>query len=134
MKKKQTEETKKTEAVMATAESIEQMAGKILDSALCLMDKRISFATQNCEVLDDLCDYIESIDKEDMSKTEKNSIIRKINDLKLSKMSDIASVISMCKDKLSASDSEDEDNEIVFMIDYGDEQSEICIKEELNED
>ena len=131
---KKKNEIKKTEPDKATAESIGQMAGKILDSALCLVDKRISFAAQNCQILDDLCEYIESIDKEDMSKTEKNNIIRKINDLKLSKISDIASVISMCRDKLGISDEDDSDNEIVFMIDYGDEQSEICIKEEINED
>ena len=131
MKKK--EEIVKTEADRATEESIVQTAGKILDSALCLIDKRISFATKSEDVLDDLIEYIDTLDKEDMSKTEKNYLIRKINDLKISKISEITSVISMCRDKLGCEENDDSDNEIVFMIDYGDGEDEICIKEGLNE-
>ena len=81
MKKK--EEVIKTEPDKATEESIVQTAGKILDSALCLIDKRISFASKSEDVLNELIDYIDTLDKEDMSKTEKNYLIRKINDLKI---------------------------------------------------
>ncbi len=114
-------------------ETVGSMAEKILDHALCLIDKRISFASENTEVLDDLSDYINSLDKKDMSKSEKNSLIQKISDLKLSKISEITSVISMCKDKLNTDCEENDDREMIFLIDYGDKISELSIKEDLNE-
>lgn len=132
MNKKKTEKVDNKCTNEVTAQSIGQMAGKILDHALELIDKRIAFATENADALDDLTDYLNSLEKDEMSRTEKNYLIQKISDLKLSKISDITSVISMCRDKLNADD-EGNDNEMIFLIDYGDETSEIHIEEDLNE-
>lgn len=131
---KETKDKTKKKPQKTNTETVGSIAEKILDHALCLIDKRISFASENTEVLDDLSDYINSLDKEDMSKSEKNSLIQKISDLKLSKISEITSVISMCKDKLNTDCEENNDREMIFLIDYGDKISELSIKEDLNED
>lgn len=131
---KETKDKTKKKPQKTNTETVGSIAEKILDHALCLIDKRISFASENTEVLDDLSDYINSLDKEDMSKSEKNSLIQKISDLKLSKISEITSVISMCKDKLNTDCEENDDREMIFLIDYGDKISELSIKEDLNED
>lgn len=133
MKKNDKNTNNKASSSENTAETIGNMAGKILDHALCLIDKRISFASENTEALDKLTEYINSLDKEDMSKSEKNYLIQKISDLKLSKISEITSVISMCKDKLNVDDGKDDDNEMIFVIDYGDETNEVHIKEDSDE-
>ena len=134
MKNNEKKMRNETDPCKDTAETIGNMAGKILDHALSLIDKRISFASENTEVLDNLSEYINSLDKEDMSRTEKNCLIQKINDLKLSKMSEITSVVSMCKDKLKADDDKEDDDKMIFVIDYGDETNEIRIKEDSDED
>ncbi len=102
-------------------------AQKILDDAIGLVSKRVDFARQNCDILDELTEYINLLDKDEMSKSEKNYLISKIGELNLMKFSEISSIISLCKDKLGADNTKD-DMKVIFNLNYGDfsDQIEVC--------